>query len=421
MDFDILELVNDAVNMPLPEEKQFENHPLKTSPLEEKILYLQLLSIVMAVDKEQHDHEKKYLNILINSFELEGDLLENLSEFSSAPDKDTINTFLNTFKAHAILPVFLFDALTMVYRDGKVHDTEMALVNILAKQLQLDETIQVNVTALFDAIQTENWHQAARYLYLNLLEVDSFKHVFSFHRQALTELIQIQQHSIFQVGEAEFNMLPIPAGSFNMGSTNGDKEQPVHKVNIKSFSMMETLVTFALWGERVKDGGCICSPKADFGRGQQPLINISWDNITNDFIPWLNKKTGKTFRLPTEAEWEYACRAGTITKYSTGDEITNKQANFYSESTTLVKNYPANPWGLFDMHGNVEEWVQDGQTDNYNEAYDDGRAVAGDSRYHMLRGGCWEFGSGCGYSAYREFNSATRCRKYYGFRLVLEE
>ena len=119
-------------------------------------------------------------------------------------------------------------------------------------------------------------------------------------------------------------------------------------------------------------GGCKHKPEDQgWGRGKRPVINVSWDDITKEYLPWLSRKTGKTYRLLTEAEWEYAARAGTTTPFSTGRTITPDQANFngdftyggsakgvYRQKTVEVGSFPANAFGLHDMHGNVWEWVR---------------------------------------------------------------
>ena len=438
MGFDILGMVNDTVKeieteaateamLEVEANRKVEtyiNHPFKDASLEEKLLYLQSLALVMNADKVIDDNEKQYLTILINSFELEGDLLDGIVEFASSPDKESVKAFFGKFANHDILPVLLFDALSMVHRDGALDDAESALVAIFCKQLQIDEAVQQKVTTLFDAIAQQKWQQAARYLFLNVLEASSFEHIFTFHQQNLAELITLE--NTITIGGASFNMKPIPAGRFMMGNSGDNDnenqtEKPYHEVSIKAFSMMEALVTFELWQERLKETGVPYVPSAEFGEGKHPLINMSWDDINDDFIPWLNKKTGKTFRLPTEAEWEYACRAGTTSEYNVGDSIDKTQASFgYNPKNTYkVKSYAANNWGLYDMHGNVHEWVEDLYVAKYNNAPTDGSSVTEGGTDRVLRGGSFE-SSNASYlrSASRTYMS-TNDRKYYiGFRLV---
>jgi len=207
-------------------------------------------------------------------------------------------------------------------------------------------------------------------------------------------------------------MVAIPAGSFSMGCQPGEKEcsddeKPAHRVQVAAFELGQTEVTFAQWDACVTAGGCTQEPADQgWGRGRRPVINVSWDDA-QQYVTWLSGKTGQTWRLPTEAEWEYAARAGTTTPFSTGNCITTMQANYngnydyadcgaktgvYLEKTQPVGSYPANRWGLYDMHGNAWEWVQDCYHDSYAGAPKDGsewRVSCGESGRRVLRGGSW--------------------------------
>jgi len=153
-------------------------------------------------------------------------------------------------------------------------------------------------------------------------------------------------------------------------------------------------VTFAEWDACVAAGGCNQHPKDEgWGRGKRPVINVSWEDITKEYLPWLSRKTGKTYRLLTEAEWEYAARAGTTTAFSTGQTITTKQANvkghkFDVGATIDVGSFRPNAFGLYDMHGNVWEWVQDCLNGAYYDTPTDGSAqTTGNCSFRILRGG----------------------------------
>jgi len=205
-------------------------------------------------------------------------------------------------------------------------------------------------------------------------------------------------------------MVMIPAGSFIMGSPASEPQRsvdegPQHRVNIRAFAMGTTAVTFAQWDACVADGGCngYRPDDAGWGRGDRPVINVSWDDAQT-YIVWLNRKTGQRYRLPSEAEWEYAARAGTTTRFSTGDCLSTDQANYNGNyppkgcaegedrgKTLPVASFAANPFGLYDMHGNVWEWTQDCWNDSYNDAPKDGRAWEdGDCSRHAVRGGSWD-------------------------------
>ena len=126
--------------------------------------------------------------------------------------------------------------------------------------------------------------------------------------------------------------------------------------------------------------------------GRRPVINVDWEDAKS-FVAWLSVQTGQSYRLLSEAEWEYACRAGTTTRYWWGDEITPENANYGRNvgKTTEVGRYPANPFGLYDMHGNVWEWVEDCWNDSYRgRRPDDGSTwTTGDCGRRVLRGGSW--------------------------------
>lgn len=233
-------------------------------------------------------------------------------------------------------------------------------------------------------------------------------------------------------------MVVIPPGRFLMGSPDDEPERspsegPRHEVTLSSpFAAGETEVTFAEWDACVADGGCKYAPRdPGWGRGRRPVVNVSWNDITSEYLPWLSAKTGKTYRLLSEAEWEYAGRAGTTTPFSTGSAITTDLANFdgtgsyggsakgrYRQQTLEVGSFPANAFGLYDMHGNLWEWVQDCYQ-AYEGAPADGTArpdVADCAR--TLRGGSWIDHPRVLRSAYRgQLNPAARFI-YRGFRVA---
>ena len=199
-------------------------------------------------------------------------------------------------------------------------------------------------------------------------------------------------------------MVVVPAGSFMMGSPSheagrAEDEDPRHRVTIaKPFAVGKYEVTFAEWDACVADGGCGGHRPEDegWGRGRRPLVNVSWDDA-KAYVRWLSRKTGKPYRLPSEAEWEYAARAGTTTRYSWGDDIGRNRANcLYCDSrwdlkqTAPAGSFRANVFGLHDVHGNVSEWVEDCWNDNYAGAPADGSPwTDGGCTRRVLRGGSW--------------------------------
>jgi formylglycine-generating enzyme required for sulfatase activity len=139
-----------------------------------------------------------------------------------------------------------------------------------------------------------------------------------------------------------------------------------------------------------------------WGRGRRPVINMRWYDAAA-YVDWLRQVTGEEYRLPTEAEWEYACRAGTTTMYAWGNEASKEMANYSADKTTKVGAYSANKFGLYDMHGNVWEWIEDIWHENYEDAPADGSAWSEGSNQgaRMVRGGSWINNPNLLRSAYR--------------------
>jgi formylglycine-generating enzyme required for sulfatase activity len=191
-------------------------------------------------------------------------------------------------------------------------------------------------------------------------------------------------------------MVVVPPGTFEMGS-GADMESPIHRVTIaKPFAIGRYEVTFQEWDFCVAAGGCKYSPSdQSWGRGDRPVINLSWLDA-KEFVKWLSQKTGQSYRLPSEAEWEYAARAGTSTPYWWGREIGTRQANCREcggggAQTSPVGSFKSNAFGLFDTAGNVAEWVEDCWNDNYRNAPRDGSAwTTGQCQLRGLRGGSFD-------------------------------
>jgi formylglycine-generating enzyme required for sulfatase activity len=238
-------------------------------------------------------------------------------------------------------------------------------------------------------------------------------------------------------------MVTIPAGEFLMGSPEsehgrGKDEGPQHKVTFaKPFAAGKYEVTFAEWDACVADGGCTQNPgDEDWGRGRLPVINVSWQDATQ-FTAWLSKKTGKPYRLLSEAEWEYAARGITkatdpSTPFYTGATISARQANYnsvftynggqqgeYRQKTVSVGSLPHNAFGLYEMHGNVWEWVQDCYKPSYEGAPADGSAViTKECSLHILRGGAWNYYPKLLRSAYRYATAPEVRLNNAGFRVA---
>jgi len=223
-------------------------------------------------------------------------------------------------------------------------------------------------------------------------------------------------------------MVVVPAGSFMMGS-NAEYERPVHRVTIdKPFAIGRYEVTFAEWSKCTDEGACNNHRPNDrgWGRGNRPVIDVSWGDA-KAYAAWLSKKTGQTYRLPSEAEWEYAARGGIKTPYWWGQDVGSRNANCQecntgqASRTLPVGSMSPNPFGLFDTAGNAAEWVEDCWNDNYRGAPTNGTAwTSGQCRLRVLRGGAFD-------SQALYVGSGSRFRYDYdvrysanGFRLVRE-
>ncbi|WBQ12847.1 formylglycine-generating enzyme family protein [Hyphomonadaceae bacterium BL14] len=194
-------------------------------------------------------------------------------------------------------------------------------------------------------------------------------------------------------------MVRIKPGRFIMGSPESetayrDSESPQHEVKIDyAFEVGKYPVTFREWDSAARLGACegYLPPDRGWGRGWKPVINVSWEDA-QAYIRFLNERTGRRYRLLTEAEWEYCCRAGTTTAYAFGDTLTSrKQGVVFSYNRTVeVRHLWANKWGLVSMHGNVFEWVEDCWNDSYEGAPSDGsERTTGNCSIRVYRGGSW--------------------------------
>ncbi|MEO0869917.1 MAG: formylglycine-generating enzyme family protein [Cyanobacteria bacterium J06642_11] len=250
----------------------------------------------------------------------------------------------------------------------------------------------------------------------------------------------------------ELKMVEIPAGSFWMGSTEEEEghqedEGPQHKVSVARFFMGQTPVTQAQWRavsqiKPVDESVDLKAAPSRFEGEKRPVEQVSWYEAM-EFCGRLSAHTGRTYTLPSEAQWEYACRAGTTTPFHFGETMTTELANYrgtdweelnrsgsygrgpkgeYRQETTPVDQFLANDFGLYDMHGNVWEWCLDDFHDNYDEAPADGSAwlFSGDKKSgsKMLRGGSWLNGPDNCRSACRDDDDPDYRLNSVGFRVV---
>ena len=227
---------------------------------------------------------------------------------------------------------------------------------------------------------------------------------------------------VFQDCDVCPEMVVVPAGSFMMGSDAHDDEQPVHEVVIAApLAVGRHEVAFSEFDACVSDGGCSYSPDDEgWGRGDRPVINVSWQDA-REYVEWLGRETGGDYRLLSESEWEYVARAGTTGKYHFGSGISSSQANFGGNvgRTAPVGSYPANAFGLHDVHGNVWEWVEDCWNGSYLGAPSDGSAwTSGDCAFRVLRGGSWYYVPWSLRSAYRNWGRPDGRGFISGFRVA---
>ena len=223
-------------------------------------------------------------------------------------------------------------------------------------------------------------------------------------------------------------LVVVPSGSYWMGSERGgSNEQPVHEVRIGyPLAVGVYEVTFGEWDACVLGGGCggYWPDDEGRGRGRRPVVNVSWDDA-QAYVGWLSRKTGEEYRLLSESEWEYVARAGTRTRYWWGDEIGRNRANCLDcksrwdiSGTAPVGLFSANGFGLHDVHGNVEEWVEDCWNGSYRGAPTDGSAWESENcNLRALRGGSWFDLSEDLRSAIRSFAFGFR-DEYRGFRVA---
>ena len=217
--------------------------------------------------------------------------------------------------------------------------------------------------------------------------------------------------------DKKIDWIEIPAGSFTMGSPRSEADrssnETQHQVSLSSFRMSKYEVTFAQFDVFCEETGWSKPSDERWGRGNRPVINVSWDDA-NAFAKWMG------CRLPTEAEWEYACRAGSTSPFNTNNSyLYPKQANFdgVNGKTMPVGSYPPNAWGLHDMHGNVWEWCSD-WFDDYNTSQQTNPQGPSYGSHRVYRGGSWiSFARLCR-SAFRRISGPSDRGDYLGFRLV---
>ena len=232
-------------------------------------------------------------------------------------------------------------------------------------------------------------------------------------------------------GGAGPTMVLIPTGEFRMGCASGpdcrDNEGPERNLAMRApFALSKHEVTFAQY-DRFAEATGSAPPISPLGweRGDHPVVNVSWEDAAA-YAEWLSEEAGRVYRLPSEAEWEYAARAGAETNFSWGDAVDADRANcngcgsqWDNDRPAPVGSFAANPWGLHDMHGNVWEWALDCHSEDYRGAAADGGAhTDGDCTRRILRGGSWSSRPAVIRAAAREWDNASVRTTTTGFRLA---
>jgi len=326
------------------------------------------------------------------------------------------------------------DKLVTIYDDGflppNVFDISMiVLVDVYEKPNELtksDEKIRKSLEDLLDGkISVKTYIHTVQY-YLKNEKIGSSHVLAKFIEQEIPKTLRNPEISkTFTSFSTDMEFVLIPAGKFMMGSPSKehgryDNESPVHEVTIKNFFYMGKYpVTQKQWKT-------VIGNNPSYSKGEDlPIESVTWNDV-QEFIRELNKKEGTDkYRLPSEAEWEYACRAGTQTRYSFGDDESKLNEYAWYDKNSGSKTHPVgqkkpNFWGLYDMHGNVLEWVQDKCHRTYDGAPSDGGAWEdGDCSYRVYRGGGRENSALLCRSAGRAGLDCGNCFIYaMGFRLV---
>lgn len=249
------------------------------------------------------------------------------------------------------------------------------------------------------------------------------------HSQALQLQAQLSLPSPQQLAKLGNGMVPIPAGCFRMGSPEQEQHRSAgerqHDVCLGSFAIGKHEVTYAQFDRYSDATGLPRLPDQGWGRRNRPVSSISWQQASG-YAKWLSTQTGAQYRLPTEAEWEYAARANSDFAFHTGDKLTRRQANINADNhnyaprgkTQPVGRFPANRWGLFDVHGNVWEWTCSTYSRDYDGKNEQRCQSEAESSTRVLRGGSWYSRPSQTRVAYR--GTALYADTNRGFRLVQE-
>ena len=364
-------------------EKEIEivNHPIAQESLEMKILYLNGLGLMMNVDGVIHEREKSFLLGMIRAFELEGSILDEVIAFSKNPDQEVLIEILAGIREkEAVKQVFMIDVIILSEEDGNLAQEEKELINLYFEKL------------------------------------DFSKQDSDFIKNKMVDMVRENGYSA--INQYNGNFIFVEGGSFQMGGNEKNNEKPIHSVTLDDFYIGKYVVTQKEWKE------VMGSNPSHFKGDDLPVEQVSWDDI-QEFLARLNSNTDKNYRLPTEAEWEYAAKGGNKSrgyKYSGSNDV--GVVAWYGDNsnrkTHAVGTKQANELGIYDMSGNVWEWCSDWYEKNYySESPSKNTQGPESGSYRVYRGGSWgRNASGCR-SALRGSNTPFYRGSILGFRLVL--
>ncbi|KTG21228.1 hypothetical protein AUR67_07775 [Pseudoalteromonas sp. XI10] len=286
MDFDILDVINEATK----EADAFEGHPAADFTIEEKLLYLNGLALVMNADGHIDDTEKEYIRILIKSMNLDESTLDDMVTFAKAPDKDTIQAFFRTFRRRPISQLFLFDALMMTRRDGKVEDKEKAVVDKIADQLEILKGTQQDIFDLFCHIKNRNWQESALYFSCHLLNPDHFKHLLAYHEvefdALMTETAETRSNRLLDIMKSKL-VDSLEWGTFACEGTS-QKASLITKEPITLLKAIASSISCSVvmpWLQRMLDRGELRVTKETVYLVQEPEEKVLFE-FSNSFFKY---------------------------------------------------------------------------------------------------------------------------------------
>jgi formylglycine-generating enzyme len=330
------------------------------------------------------------------------------------------------------LPILLFFVCTVSLSAQTVRNVESEQVGQtihISYELQTQMPVEVVIGLSYDGGKTVSRRLEKLSGDVGLVKVSGKKKAVWNVLEELPELVGDNISFVVEILDrrVEIEWVSIPAGSFTMGSPLSEKDrgddETQHKVTLSAFKMSKYEVTFEQYDAFCEATGRAKPSDNGWGRGKRPVINVSWHDATA-FAEWMG------CRLPTEAEWEYAARAGTTTPFNTGNCLSTSQANYdgnypygacskgeYRSKTMPVGSFAPNAWGLYDMHGNVWEWCSDWYGDYSTLAQTNPKGPASGSN-RVVRGGSWLHDAQFCRSAYRTDDTPDLRSNRIGFRLV---